>query len=329
MGGGAAFLVMPTKPIRRMAVNATACTRHPSRPFRELNSTTFPAYLPQTIEYAVVEAQRCMAEALRDEHRRIIVELPMGRSRKYWYRFSPRDMWLRESTTLAPHLAEALSGADIRIIVGNASRLPRLSWVSSFCTLSQVTVDPQDFLTNISETTIVFIVGLVHKQQLHLHQLIQQIPESVPIILMNCMMELPYAPSPFPKGFTPVYMCRALKGCAFARYGHHAPWHLFVEIAVFEYEWIRDIQFSDQPDAWVPVQSAIETAALRRGALVKAPHTHYKSPHKGCEAGFWPFMTITFQQTLPLDGVAMHDEARDAAKRRKRKSSGSKPFGFF
>lgn len=201
----------------------------------------FPAYIPQTMEWALSQAQSALAAALSDDLRRIIVELPMGRTRKFWTRQAPRDSWLRETAVLASHITHFVEGADIRVVLGE--KCPPSTcvepWISERHILkSSMTADflgstlPADSLGATSESTIVFAVGVLNNQQTALRKMIETIPESVPLVLFNCFMDVPMDSKLFPPEFVPTYMCRSLKRCAFARYGHRAPYHVFVEVSL-------------------------------------------------------------------------------------------------
>lgn len=274
-----------------------------------------------------------MAAALVDGVTRLVVELPMGRSRRHWYRMSPVDMWMEESSrALAFHFAELFRTLDIRVVLGHGpgppNRVPwitdvmRLEDVASAANFAPIVDDAGESVYPVDSTTVVIVAAVSAKQREALASAVECIPEDAVVIMLNCMLDAPFAPSLLPAAFAPVYVCRAFEKCAVLRNGHQACWDVFVEIAVFEYEWT-----GEEGADWVPTQTALECSVSARGASRKGVSAYYETPYASCEAGFWPFMTIACPEVLPLDGRILSENA-EKQKSKTRKSNG-KPFGFF
>ncbi len=196
---------------------------------------SFPAYIPQTIEWAIARAQEALADALVDDVRRLIIELPMGRSRNYWYQLAPRNSWIRESGVLVSHVAHAVKGADIRVVLADNCGSDNCvhPWIARRDMLR--TAIQEDFLGETGESTILFVAGVSKKHVSLLSDIVKKVPVNVPVVLFNCLMDAPMEVNSYPPDFVPTYMCRALKRCAFARFGHRAPYSLFVEVSQARY----------------------------------------------------------------------------------------------
>lgn len=139
------------------------------------------------------------------------------------------------------------------------------------------------------------------------------------VILFCSFLKTPLSQKVAP--FRIVYLCRALDKLAVLRERHDGAWSVFIEIAVFEYEWIGN---REETENWTPVQEILERYAFANGASVKKGSAYLETKYSGCEAGFWPFMTIVSRNVLPLDGRMMAGEAE-----RKKAKNKSRPFGFF
>lgn len=277
---------------------------------------TEPAFLPQTIEYAVHQAQEATKRALCAGLTHVRVELPMGRSRSHWYVLSPVASWYAEASILAFHYAELFNGLHISLVLGAGPGVSHpVPWISELRRLEDDT--PPAPLS--STRHVVIFAAVSDKQYPLLKQRLDEIGSPDAVILfcsfLNVPLSLPFEP------FVICYLCRAFDKLAVMRDAYDAPWSIFIEIAVFEYEWVGDKPNSSK---WVPLQETIERFAFANGACHKKGSKYLGTRFSGCEAGFWPFMTISCREVLPLDGALLEQEAR-----KKEEKSKSRPFGFF
>ncbi|PXF44635.1 hypothetical protein BWQ96_05630 [Gracilariopsis chorda] len=274
------------------------------------------AFIPQTIEFALRQAHQATADALIAGHTHLRVELPMGRSRKHWYRMSPIAASHEESCLLAFHFAELFKGLCIHLVLPQPCTLVHsVPWIHAvhlvhhhdlFATLA---VPPRP-----DERRVVILAAL-HDHHLPLIKQLVSINAQA-VLLFNCLLQHPMS-EPVPP-FTNVYISRALNKCAIFLNGHNAPWHVFVEIAVFEYEWVGDCD-----NEWQPSQRAVERFAVERNAQLKSINGYWRTPYAGCEAGFWPFMSVVCRDVLPVDGRVIAKTREEKLKKNQR------PFGFF
>lgn len=297
-------------------------------------------FLPQTIEYALNQAQMATASALQQGHTRLAVALPMGRSRKHWYRLSPPSSELvqAESAILTLHFAELFKGANICVVLGYDSRPPyTISWIQDLRLLGDAArvasnVDRFHILTDnnlVGETDAVteqqpkvLIVGAVcAAQKPQLDVLLKKVDPDIAIVAVNCLLDLPAAPSPFPACFEYVYVCRCRNKAAylFIGYGPLAcSWQIFSEISVFEFEWVA------QRDAdWEPTDVALDDVLREVGVRRRGINGYWESCAPGRESGFWPFMSIACPNVMPLPGWMFEQKIK------KKNNSSKKPFGFF
>lgn len=312
-----------TTPSRNLGPDASAHS-----PF-QWDISDYPPFIPQTMECALKAAQDAALHALSDGLRRIIVELPMGRIRKYRYQLAPQQHWLRESGLLASHFVEALRSADVRVVVSECCDPSSCTqkWIT--CKQPLRSADCETLLKQVGESTIVVLVGVPGRHVSYLERICGKVPDTVPVVLFNCLMDMPMNSSAFKAvpTFEPTYMCRSLKRSVFSRFGHRQPWHLFLEIAVFEYDWIANVPNSED-ESYVPTLESIERVAEIRGAVRKGNSTYYQQIQPGCEAGFWPFMSLAANYILPLDGSTYLEDI-DPGWQKRKAAKPSRPFGFF
>ena len=298
-----------------------------------------PAFLPQTVEYAIRRAQTATRSALVLGQTRLSIQLPMGRSRRHWYKMSPIDLWYSETEILVLHFVELFSPLDVHIVFCGSNKpkekgkedksLPQPP--PDYCTIHRL----QDVHHAIdlvytrkqgknedSENRKVLIIATANENQ---HDEIERVIKIggkwEAIILFNCFMESP--DSQLPHGFSRAYTCRAMDKAAVLQEGVNKQWEIFMEIAVFEYEWIGNEEREE-----IPNQNQVENLALQRGARKKGINGYWKTNFGGCEAGFWPFMTAACKHVMPLDGRTWEKERRRKVEKKSKKGS-SRPFGFF
>lgn len=340
-------------------------------------------FIPQTIEFAIRQAQRATAEALSSGEKFVRVELPLGRARSHWYLLSPIPAWYSEASVLAFHFAEMFRGSCISVVVGSGPGISHpVPWIADVRVLDDETPrhipnaglaaamgaaavanehvsdnestkiieeDPQagdglvgesgsvedGLIKGLDDTENVVLDGNVPrvtiftsvtgKQQALLQKRVDEASESEDAIIIFCSfldvsLSRPIL-DPLPR---PCYICRAYDKLAIQKDGHEEDWSVFIEIAVFEYEWVGNRQFSG---TWHPTQENLERFAYSQGATHKKGTAYLTSQYGGCEAGFWPFMTISCRELLPFDGQLIEEEERVKAERSKAKKG--RPFGFF
>lgn len=305
-----------------------------------------PPFIPQTIEYALREAQTATAAALMEGHTQLIVELPMGRSRKHWYRMSPMDGELvrAESATLTMHFAEMFSGANIQIVLGYDSRLSYdVEWIQRLDVLDETVLNnagqaAEYALDSFTDSTgcdsggsepdshsartprILIVGALLLSQKGQLDALLAVTPPDTAVVLVNCFLEVPFSRARVSSSFRPVYVCRTMDKMAilFIGYGPEAEgWHIFTETSIFEFEWV-----GRRPSDWLPTSAGVESVASQRGARRQGINGYYRSVAPACESGFWPFMTISCTLLLPVPGHVLENS-------RSKSQSQKRPFGFF
>lgn len=342
-------------------------------PFRTERRKNIPddgvPFLPQTIEYAIQQAQDVTVNALSTGHKILRVELPMGRARNHWYLLSPVNAWYNEASILAFHYAEMFRGACISVVVASGPGVSHpVPWIAHIRSLDDPTpweipdADRavatgamavreesmkddecmgafEDDLSELSSDTndsgvvegdgpvprVTIFTGVTSKQQALLQTRVDEANETEDAIIIFCsFLDVPLSRpilDPIPKL---CYMCRAFDKLAVFFDEPRSEWAIFVEIAVFEYEWVGNRSVSD---TWYPIQENLERFAFAHGAVHKKGTAYLTSRFAGCEAGFWPFMTISCRDVLPLSGDLLDDEAR--TKSEKSKARKSRPFGFF
>eukprot|EP00178_Gracilaria_changii_P012929 TRINITY_DN36414_c0_g1_i1.p1 TRINITY_DN36414_c0_g1~~TRINITY_DN36414_c0_g1_i1.p1 ORF type:complete len:339 (-),score=26.45 TRINITY_DN36414_c0_g1_i1:192-1187(-) len=274
------------------------------------------AFIPQTIEYALRQAHAATAHALVEGHTNLRVELPMGRTRKHWYRMSPMPASYTETALLAFHYATLFTGLCIHLVLTHPSPLthpvPRVHAVHH--------TDHHDVLAVLSEPQrpeqrrVLVLAALRSQYKSLLAKLV--FVEADAIILLNSFLEEPLVTPVYP--FVDTYIVRALQKSAVMRARHDAPWHVFTDIAVFEYEWVGNCD-----NSWRPTQRRVENFALQRDAKTKAVNGYWHTPYAGCEAVFWTFMTLACRELLPLDGRVLDQISTE------KKQKAQRPFGFF
>ncbi|CDF40821.1 unnamed protein product [Chondrus crispus] len=242
------------------------------------------------------------------------VELPMGRSRRFWYRMSPPAMAVRESSVLALHFAQIFKGLRLVIAMAEgAEPAQKVDWAA--------VVDLSDASRVVRDAEVVVVVGAGAGRRREVDQVLEASRLARAVVLFNCLMDAPIEDRW--ERAEDVYVCRAMDKCAVLREGAGAPWSVFVEIAVFEYEWVGDRR---EEAGWVPAQGNVERYVASRGASKKVKG-YWSTAFSGCEGGFWPFMTIAMTETLPIDGRAMEEERQEKAEKKNKKAG--RPFGFF
>ena len=271
------------------------------------------SFIPQTIEYSIIEAQKATQRALCDDKTYLRVELPMGRSRKHWYRMSPMEAWYEESSILVFHYASMFKSLRIVLVLGSGPGVTHpVPWIEHVCRLEDITRDT-------IEGADVVIIGAVSSEQKHyISKVIQEIPDAKAYILFNCALDTPLDEEI--GAFEHAYACRAMNKGALLKQFHDEMWHCFVEIAVFEYEWVGE-------DYLKPSQTCLERFVTMRGAKRKGYVGYYFTDYAGCEGGFWPFMTAACREVLPMDGSILKRLREEKLEKKARNNS--RPFGFF
>lgn len=288
-----------------------------------------PNAIPQTIEYAIRQCHNATAAALMRGETHIKIELPMGRSRAHWYRMSPLSSWYTESSTLAFHYAELFTSLHITLVLGHGPGVSHpVPWITNVIYLDDVASD-----SFAREGRRVVIFGAISENQRDkLDEAIGHVGDPDAVVLFNCGLNslLGDVEVVGKIPFRSAYICRAFEKCAVLKEQVTSPWSIFVEIAVFEYEWVGDIGGNLQKegeDTWLPSQSVIESFALMNGARQKGVNGYFETNFAGCEGGFWPFMTACCRDVLPMDGRIFNREAKEKSK--KNRTGSSRPFGFF
>jgi hypothetical protein len=299
-----------------------------------------PPFLPQTIEYALGQAQLATTAAMSEGQMRLVIALPMGRSRKNWNRLADMDSDITrfESATLAIHFAQLFEGKRIQLVLGMDARpsytIPWMQDIRIIDATSRRRDIDHSSINDIPGTDAgaaypdgagcrpdVLIIGaLTRRHREKLDTLLKDVSRETVVVLINCMLEVPHADSSFPSEFVPVYVCRPGRRCAYmyVGFGPHADgWHIYTETAVFEYEWV-----GRRDDPWVPTDASIEDVALARGARRHGTERFWRVVAPGCESGFWPFMTVSCRDVLPLPGHLFEKPSTKSAFNRR-------PFGFF
>ncbi len=281
----------------------------------------FPAYLPQTMERALLDAQSALMRALAEDQHRLIIELPMGRTRKYWSTLSPVSEWYKETEILVSHFLQPYGSADLRVVYSDVcgNNCADAPFISQRHELGEV--DPHELIDAAHDETLIVFVGIPDRESSRLVELLAKIPRTMRVVLFNCRLggSLIYEPR-----YTVAYSARTSRHTAIARYQYDGPWHYFVEIAPFEYYWVYD-ESCDASDPFVPDVDSVLDAAQACGCRL-APNSVFYAPHKqGCEAGFWPFQTLVAKYLLPLHG----DTYQEVIDRSQKKRKPNTPFGFF
>lgn len=233
-------------------------------------------------------------------------------------------MAVNESSTLVLHFSQLFCGLRLSIVMAEgADSAQPVAWGETL-SLSDAAKGEGDVRT----AEVIVLAGAGEKRRKEVEALLELCGEARAVVLFNCFMDAPLGSGV--ARAADVYVCRALEKCAVLREGAGAPWAVFVEIAVFEYEWVGDRWEREGEDGerWIPVQKNVEAYAMSRSATRKAGHGYWKTSFAGCEAGFWPFMTIAAEQILPIDGKAMEEDEK-AKTEKKAKKSTKRPFGFF
>lgn len=270
--------------------------------------------LPQTIEYSLQCAKEATRQALLSGILRISIELPMGRSRKYWYKMAPLDDIYEESSLLATHFCEMFQGARIKLVLGAKVALgldaKKVPWIDK---VDFVNVENGNGVLQLDSFDVVVIAAVDTGRAWLLQEIVNDFSSEVAIVVLNCCLEDELREG-IPDTFVQTYLCRSVEKGAVLKYRHSEDWHVFDEIAVFDYDWV-----CRQPSSWRPTRVAVEEALIGAGAQRESMNGYYKSS-QGLEAGFWPFMTIAVPFILPVEG-AFPEHSR---LRRTRA-----PFGFF
>lgn len=317
---------------RRCRRGATVSTTTACEPRPETIHTD-PSFLPQTIEYAIGESQRATRDALCAGITNLQIELPMGRSRSHWYVMSPFNTWYPEASVLAFHYAEMFKGLHISLILGCGPGVTHsVPWISDLYRLED-DIPPDSSLQSTSKNSIdtshrvVIFSGIATSQYETFEKRLNEIQKDnvEAIIVFNCFLNVPLSKIKLPSHFQIAYLCRAFNKLAILKNSHLSPWSVFIEIAVFEYEWIGNRDDGDgDDDKWFPDQEKLERFVCSRGAYQKKATAYMRTDFSGCEAGFWPFMTACCRNVLPYDGDLLEREF--LAKQEKKKA---RPFGFF
>lgn len=306
----------PRQQLARQHWHCPKCSNIESRPRPDAFETE-PGFLPQTIEYAIQQSQDATKKALCSGVTQLRIELPMGRSRKHWYVLSPMPSWYEEASILAFHYAELFNGLHITIVLGSGPGVEHpVPWISELRRIEDETPP----LPPSSSWRIVIFAAISQNQRGLFEKRLKEIGNPDVVILFCSFLD---APLSIPcESFTTCYMCRALDRLAVMKEAHDAFWSVFIEIAVFEYEWVGNKSIESEYD-WLPRRKDVERFAFTRGALKIRESEYLRTNYSGCEAGFWPFMTISCRDVLPLDGGLIEQKAK------MKQRSKSKPFGFF
>jgi len=128
---------------------------------------------------------------------------------------------------------------------------------------------------------VVIIAAAALKQSDDVHRFIGTLPAETAVVLFNCFTERGFSQRPAASilvpGFTSAYCARMVAGGSgvVLRDGMNAQWHIFVEVASFEYEWVACM-----PHDWVPSEEAWREAVHPRkkvffsGFFREAQHGH-------------------------------------------------------
>lgn len=319
---------------RRPPFFLTRCCVPASRPIADFTGSRpdgeaiDPAFIPQTIEYALRCAQSATAAAFAAEETRVSVTLPMGRSRRHWYRLSPLDGVLvrKENVTLALHFVSMFKGLRIRVVLGMD---PDVGWNVPWIERCDVVGEegkgwgqgvPEE---EGSEPDVVLLGGFVASQKIIFEEELSKIGRDSAVVVFNCFTEVALGKLAIRglDGFKPAYVCRSDNKTAllFVGYGEEADgWNIYTETAIFEFEWVG----RRSAELWTPTAKTVDVVVQGRGCKRKAMGGYWESAFAACESGFWPFMTIASPQILPIPGC------RFASKVKSSKGS-PKPFGFF
>lgn len=234
---------------------------------------------------------------------------------------SPLDSWYAETSILAFHFAEHFKPFPIHIVLGRGPGVQHnVPWVRSVNRFSDIA--KTGFVPGESDQDgpVVIVAGVPTRDLKLLERFAERVTNVDAFILLNCAIDAPLSTQIRP--FTRVFTCRALDKLAVMQESMGGNWSVFIEIAVFEYEWVGDCESS-----WTPKQKAAEAFAYGRDAKRRGINGYFETPYAGCEAGFWPFMTVSSREVLPLDGKLLARQAREKAQKKARR--GGKPFGFF
>lgn len=242
---------------------------------------------------------------------------------------------------LTLHFAELFKGARMRVVLGTDARPEwTIPWMQKLQMLDDAAygddvaaVVPRmdgeegadgegEFEIGSDEPDDVLIIGAVSSsQKKQLDMLLARVAPETAVVLFNCLIELPVAPSPFTPIFKHAYVCRSENKTAVLHVGYGPEangWHVYTETAIFEYEWVGCRR---EPD-WLPTSTAIEKVVQARGSKRRTINGYWESVASGCESGFWPFCTIACRDVCPVPGSKFE-------KKGKSQRSNSKPFGFF
>jgi hypothetical protein len=284
-----------------------------------------PPFIPQTIEYALRCAQSATVAALVAGDTRLVVTLPMGRSRRHWYRLSPLDGELvrRESALLTLHFAEIFNGARLRVVLGVDAEFGRdIPWMER-CDVIGRAEGEGEVGDDAPQYDAVVFGGLAVGQRAAFERELARMSSDTAVIMFNCFVEVPVGSVEGLAGFRPAYVCRSSNKTAilFVGYGQEADgWHVYAETAIFEFEWVG----RRAADGWEPTPREVERVLQARGCKRRSIGGYWESVSRGCESGFWPFMTIASREVLPIPGSQFQDRAKGKASK-----GNSKPFGFF
>ncbi|CAN8068356.1 unnamed protein product [Agarophyton chilense] len=240
----------------------------------------------------------------------------MGRTRKHWYRMSPIAASHAETALLAFHYATLFKGLCIHLVLTHAAPLTHpVPWVHAV-----YHIDHHDVIAALSkpqrpEQHRVIILAAVRSKHASLLKSLASVKADA-IILLNSFLDEPLASPVHP--FVDTYVVRAMHKSAVMLSDYDAPWQVFIEISVFEYEWVGDCD-----NQWRPSQWRVDNFAFNRHAQTKSMNGYWRTPYAGCEAGFWPFMTLACRELLPLDGRIL------AKIKEEKKRKAQRPFGFF
>lgn len=231
---------------------------------------------------------------------------------------SPLAMSLSESAILSLHLAQLFRSLNILILVPDPiHNLQRVDWAH----VISLTDAQNDDAYKPESADVVIVAGALQSQWRIVERVVQRSANTKAVVLLNCRIDV--APGDSIAGFDDVYICRAMDKFAVLKDGFGFGWSVFIEIAVFEYEWI-----GNKGEDWQPTQRACEAFATSLGAERRGLNGYFDSRGPGCEAGFWPFMTISGVRVLPIDGRDLARLERIKAEKKARQAN-KRPFGFF
>eukprot|EP00172_Hildenbrandia_rubra_P001222 Plantae.Rhodophyta-Hildenbrandia_rubra.ctg17689.p1 GENE.Plantae.Rhodophyta-Hildenbrandia_rubra.ctg17689~~Plantae.Rhodophyta-Hildenbrandia_rubra.ctg17689.p1 ORF type:complete len:266 (-),score=29.96 Plantae.Rhodophyta-Hildenbrandia_rubra.ctg17689:140-937(-) len=171
--------------------------------------------LPQTIEYSLQCAKEATRQALLSGILRISIELPMGRSRKYWYKMAPLDDIYEESSLLATHFCEMFQGARIKLVLGAKVALgldaKRVPWIDK---VDFVNVENGNGVLQLDSFDVVVIAAVDTGRAWLLQEIVNDFSSEVALVVLNCCLEDELREG-IPDTFVQTCLCRSVEKVPF------------------------------------------------------------------------------------------------------------------